>query len=299
MRGPHALPVLSVVAGIATFSVMDAAIKAAAIATGVFTALWLRSLIGFTITLPLWRWKAGRLPPMPVLRIHALRAGVVAIMAVLFFWGLVRIPMAEGIAISFISPLIALYLAAVLLGEKVRPEAVVASLAGLAGVLVIALGKFTGDAEHSPGSLAGFLAVLASALFYAWNLVLQRQQALVAGPVEVALFQNLFVALAFTPAAPLLAQWPDMAALGWIGLGAILATAALMFLTWGYARAEAQVLLPIEYTGFVWAAIFGWLWFREPLEAATVAGAVLIVFGSWHATRRMAASGAAPAPPAP
>lgn len=290
MRGPHLLPILSVVAGIATFSVMDAAVKAAAIAVGVFTAVWLRNAIGIAIALPLWRWTGGRLPTPAVLRIHALRAAVVACMAVLFFWGLVRIPMAQGIAISFISPLIALYLAAILLGERVRPEAIVASLFGLAGVCVIALGKFASGAPQAPGSAAGFAAILASALFYAWNLVLQRQQALVAGPVEVALFQNLFVALAFTPAAPFLFQVPDVQALGWIALGAVLATAALMLLTWGYARAEAQVLLPIEYTGFVWAAIAGWLWFAESLDAATVAGAVLIVCGSWMGTRRAVAA---------
>ena len=284
MRPVHLVPVLSVTAGIATFSLMDAAIKSAGIATGVFTALWLRSAIGFAITLPLWLWTKGRIPALAVLRVHALRAAVVACMALLFFWGLVRVPMAEGIAISFISPLIALYLAAVMLGERIRPEAIIASLFGLAGVVVIAAAKFGGGPVDT-ASASGFAAILASALFYAWNLVLQRQQALLAGPVEVALFQNLFVALVFTIGAPFLARMPNSGALADIAMGAVLATAALMLLAWGYARAEAQVLLPIEYTGFVWAALFGWTWFREPLGAATVAGAVLIVFGSWYATR--------------
>jgi S-adenosylmethionine uptake transporter len=67
--------------------------------------------------------------------------------------------------------------------------------------------------------------------------------------------------------------------------GAMFATCALLFLSWGYARAEAQVLVPIEYTGFLWAALFGWLLFDEQVEPATVAGAVLIVFGCWIATR--------------
>ena len=59
-----------------------------------------------------------------------------------------------------------------------------------------------------------------------------------------------------------------------------------MLLGWAYARAEAQVLVPIEYSGFIWAALFGWLYFGERVTAPTVAGTVLIVAGCWMATRR-------------
>ena len=59
-----------------------------------------------------------------------------------------------------------------------------------------------------------------------------------------------------------------------------------MLLSWAYARAEAQALLPVEYTGFIWAALFGWLMFGEAVTVATLAGVVLIVIGSWIATRK-------------
>ena len=36
-------------------------------------------------------------------------------MAILFFWGLARVPLAQGVALAFVAPLIALYLAALLL----------------------------------------------------------------------------------------------------------------------------------------------------------------------------------------
>src|SRR3546814_20390404 len=96
-------------------------------------------------------------------------------------------------------------------------------------------------------------------MFYAVNLVYQRKQALLAGPVEIALFQNGIVALIFLCFSPWFGTWPDAASLRVILLGAALATAALLLLSWGYARAEAQVLVPVEYTGFLWAALFGWL----------------------------------------
>jgi S-adenosylmethionine uptake transporter len=295
------LPFLSVTTGIATFSVMDAVMKSASIAEGVYTALFARVLIGALLMLPFWLVLGNRRPAAAVLRLHALRSFAVTCMALLFFWALVRLPMAEAMALSFIAPLIALYLAAVMLGETIRPAAILASLVGLAGVVVIAAARFGAAGGSLAASAPGILAVLASAVFYAWNLVLQRRQALIAGPVDVALFQNLFVALYLLPLAPWLAGWPGAAALGEIALAAVLAAVSLMLLSWGYARAEAQALVPLEYTGFIWAALTGWLWFGEAVTATTIAGTALIVLGCWIGTRKRpgAALMAAEAPPAP
>ena len=201
-------------------------------------------------------------------------------MAVLFFYGLVRIPMAEAIAISFVSPIIALYLAAAFLGETIRPRAVAACVLGLVGVGVIAWSRI-GAGEMTSRAAEGTMAVLCSAVFYAVNLVMQRRQAMVARPAEIALFQNLNLTAIFLALAPFYLVWPDAGTLVLAAAGAVLATAALLLLAWGYARAEAQVLLPVEYTGFLWAALLGWAMFGERLEAGTVAGAALIVAGCW------------------
>ena len=272
------LPVLSVCTGIAAFSAMDAAMKGASIATGVFTALLFRNIFGTLLALPIWFFAGRPLPNRKVLRIHAQRAAIVAAMAGLFFYGLVRIPMAEAIALSFISPIVALYFASLLLGEKIRPQAIVAAAMGVIGVLIIAAGRL-GDGSYSPEAVEGVAAILCSALFYALNLVFQRKQALLASPVEIALFQNLIVAMIFLAFSPWLAVTPDAASLRLTLAGAALATMAILFLSWGYARAEAQVLVPIEYTGFLWAALFGWLQFSEEVGIATVGGALLIVVG--------------------
>lgn len=279
------LPFLAVVAGIGVFSLMDAAMKSASMLTGAYTAVMLRNWLGTVLALPAWAVWQRRKIAGNVMRIHALRGGIVALMAPLFFEGLTRIPMAEGIALSFIAPLVALYLASLMLDERIRPSAIVASLMGLAGVAVIAAGRF-GEGGFEPDALVGIAAILASAMAYAVNLVLQRRQALLAPPLEIAAFQNLFVGLALLPLAPWLATAPEPAALRDIALGAVLATIALLLLSWGYARAEAQVLLPIEYTAFLWAALFGWLWFGETVNPSVVAGAVLIVAGCLMTTRR-------------
>jgi len=278
------MPFFAVAAGIASFSVMDALMKGASLAVGAYNAMLWRSLASALVMLPLWKLSGGVWPRGKVLRLHAVRGLNSAGMATAFFWGLKYLPLAEGMAISFIAPLIALYLAAVVLGESVGKRAVFASLLGLAGVVVIAGARMQGDGYNREAML-GIAAILTSAVLYAWNLILQRQQAQLALPREVAAFQALFTGLFLALLGPWLAQFPPSAVWFNIGGSAVLATLSLMLISWGYAREQTQVLLPLEYSAFIWAGIMGWLMFGETLTAPTVAGAALIVAGCWIATR--------------
>ena len=279
------MPLFVTMFGIGLFAAMDACMKSAALVVGAYSALLLRNAIGFAVVTPLWLSLGGRWPRPHVLRIHLKRGVVVAFMAYTFFYALVRLPLAEAIALSFVAPLIALYLAALLLGETIERRAVVAALLGLAGVVVI-IGSKLGTQDLDRESVLGLSAMAFSTVLYAWNLVIQREQALVARPAEVATFQNGVVALTLLPLAPLLFVLPQGDTWHDIGAAALLATGAAMALAWAYARAETQVLVPIEYSAFLWAALFGWLFFREALGPGTVAGAVLIVIGCWIAARR-------------
>jgi S-adenosylmethionine uptake transporter len=180
--------------------------------------------------------------------------------------------------------LLSLYLAAALLGERIERGAVIASLLGFGGVLLI----FWGQAEADLGAeaVAGSIAILCSAGLYAYNIILMRRQALLAGPVEWPFFISGIMATGFGLAAPVLAEAPAPHLWPAIVGAALLAFGSLMLLSWAYARAEAQHLAPVEYTSFIWAAILGFLFFSEHLRPFTVAGAVLIVVGCIIAARR-------------
>ncbi|OYW45729.1 MAG: EamA family transporter [Sphingomonadales bacterium 12-68-11] len=279
-------PFATVLAAVALYSLMDALMKGASLAVGTYSALLLRGGCGLLLTLPLYLATGHRWPGPAALKVHLKRGLVAAAMAFTFFWGITQMPLAEAIALSFIAPLIALYLAAVLLGERVEPRAIGASLAGLAGVAVIVAGQLHGGTGARQGAL-GIASILTSALLYAWNLVLQRQQALLARPLEVATFQNAIMALALAVFAPWFLTIPAApTAWGWIAGSAVLATGALMLFSWAYARAEAQALVPLEYSAFLWALLFGWLFFGEGLRAATLLGVALIVAACWIAAPR-------------
>jgi S-adenosylmethionine uptake transporter len=283
MRATVTAALLAACAGIALYSVMDAVMKHISLVTGAYVALFWRLVAGAGIMTPLFAFTGPRIPEPRVLKIHAIRSVIIAIMAIAFFWGIVRVPLAEAIALTFIAPLIALALAAIFLKEQIGPRSILGSLLGLAGVGIILAGQL--GAPHRPDSALGMIAVLVSAVFYAVNLVIARHQAQHAKPIEIAFFQNWFILGLFALPAPWLLSLPPAGQWPLVVLAAALAIVSLLLLSWAYARAEAQVLLTVEYTAFIWAAIMGWLFFREPLTAVTIAGTLLIVAGCWMAAR--------------
>jgi S-adenosylmethionine uptake transporter len=270
--------------GIALFSGMDALMKVLSLAIGTYNALLWRTAVSAVLAGAVFLALRSSYPKAAVLRVHLTRGLISIPMALLFFWGLARVPMAQAIALSFVAPLLSLYLASALLGEQIERRALVASLLGFCGVLLI----FAGQAEADLGAeaIAGSIAILCSAGIYAYNIILMRRQALLAEPVEVAFFISTIMALGFACAAPVLAQWPPAGQWPAIVGGAVLAFGSLLLLSWAYARAEAQHLAPVEYSSFVWAAILGFLIFDERVRPFTVAGAVLIVIGCVIAARR-------------
>ena len=270
--------------GIAAFSIMDAVMKGLSLQIGAYNALLWRTMAGALIGGAIFFARRSPRPAPAAMKVHLIRGILGACMAILFFWGLARVPLAQAIALAFVAPLIALYLAAILLREKIERRAILASVLGFAGVLVIFGGQ--AKADLGPEAFRGSIAILASAALYAYNIILMRQQALLAKPMEIAFFMSLIMTSCFLVAAPFLAEIPAPRHLPGIVGAAVLAFVSLMLLSWGYARAEAQHLAPVEYTSFIWAAILGFLFFDERVQPLTLAGATMIVIACLVAASR-------------
>ncbi len=271
--------------GIATFSGMDAVMKGLVIALGIYPTMLWRMLSGVAMAGTLFAVQPNW-PSRSTMRLHLYRGMLTTVMAMLFFWGLARVPLAQAIALAFIAPLIALFLAAAFLGETIGRKTIGASLIAFAGVMLIFIGQAQADLGRD--ALLGSIAILCSAVCYAVNIILMRSQAQVAGPIEIAFFQNVIVAVLLVAAWPLFggAQFPPPDQIPFILLAAFLSTASLLLLSWAYARAEASYLAATEYTSFLWAMAFGWLIFGEGVSLFTLAGAALIVAGCFLAARR-------------
>ena len=263
--------------GTATYAGMDVAMKGLSLSLGAYNAMLWRSMLTVVLAAALYFWQRPRWPDNSVIKLHVWRGIVISIMAFLFFWGLKYLPVAEAIGLSFIAPLIALYLAAVILREHISGRSVAASIIGLVGAVIIVTGRLSGEYDEETGR--GIAAILLSAVLYAYNLILQRQQALLAKPIEIAFFHNCTVIFLFGCLSPFLAVIPSIEFVPQIALAAILGLVSLMIMSWAYARAPANKLIPVEYTAFIWAAIFGWLVFEETVTVTTITGTLLIVCG--------------------
>jgi len=271
-------PMLVATLGIFLFSLMDAVMKGQATAMGAYNAMFWRMVMGALLVAVLY------LPARPApasgrtLRIHVVRAGLTAVMAYLFFFGLTRVPLAQAIGLSFIAPIITLFLAVPLLGEQIGANARLAAALGFGGVMVVVGGELM--VVDAGSDLLGMAAILLSAVLYAGNLILQRMQSLIAAPLEIAFYQNTIVFLILLLGVPFAVSLPEnISQWGGAALAAGLAVGSLMLMSVAYRQAEAQRLVAIEYTAFIWAALLGWWFFGEAVTARTLLGTGLIVLG--------------------
>jgi S-adenosylmethionine uptake transporter len=262
---------------------MDTLMKRLSIESGAYAAVLWRSVAGAALTGAVFVARRQRWPRGEALRLHLARGLTAGLSVLLFFWGLARVPMAQGVALTFLAPLLAILLAAVFLGERVRAGALAGSGVAILGVLLIAAGEAR---AHAPtAAMLGTIACVLASVLYAGSLALLRRQAQLAGPLEVTLFTSLVIAVAMLPGGPWLAGLPAPDQLLSIAGATLLGTISALLIAWAYARAEAQLLAMTEYTAFVWSALFGWFAFGERVAGWTVAGALLIIGGCVVAVR--------------
>jgi S-adenosylmethionine uptake transporter len=269
--------------GLLTF--MDALIKLLAARYPALQIAFLRFGFGLLGAAVYAAWSRPGRPTREALLHNGVRAVLIVITAVSFFFALGRLPLADAIALSFISPVLTALLGGSLLGERLDWRIGVALAAGFVGMLLIVGGK-VGGAGLSGEVLIGTAAVLVSAVGYSLNIIMLRHRATRDPLAQIILFQNLGPALLL--AVPVLWVWTPLtvtdAALFAV-IGAIGVTAHTV-LAHAFARIEAARLAPVGYVTLVWGVLFGIVLFAEVPGLGTLGGAALIVLGTALAQRR-------------
>jgi drug/metabolite transporter (DMT)-like permease len=193
-------------------------------------------------------------------------------------------PVAETVAIIYITPVIIMLASGTVLGEKVSPVGWLGAGLGFAGVLLIA----------RPGSgldpLGVSLALLNAFLGTGYHLltrVLTRTESTMAMMVHTALVGTVvFVSLTFALGARTLPSSLDAGLM--IALGA-LATAGHLLFTSAYREAPASTLAPVNYMHIAFATVLGWLVFQQLPDALSFTGMALIavagLMAAWQASR--------------
>ena len=266
-------------------SLMDAIIKLLTARYPTFQIVWLRfafGLIGAAALLAIMRpgW-----PGRDTIVFNATRSLLVVVVATTFFFALSVLPLAEAIALSFVSPLFMVLFGVLLLGERIDSRIGIALVAGLAGMLLIA-GARIGDASYSPAAWLGALAAVTSAVAYGLVMVLLRARATRDPLPTIVCFQNLGPSLIL--ALPAAYVWVpldgyDLALFALVGA---IGVAGHYLLALAFAGAEAARLAPITYVSLVWGTLFGYLFFSELPTVSALAGAALIVAGTLVTQRK-------------
>jgi drug/metabolite transporter (DMT)-like permease len=276
-------PYIFATLGIGLLTAMDAVVKELMQTLPFIQAVCLRFAMGGLVAILV---VAAIRPPVPTrasVIANLARVPLVVCTATTFFFSVRELPLAEAIALSFLSPLFVALFGFLLLKEKIDQRIMIAMAFGFAGMLVMLWPKLQVGLS---GSSLGVAAALAAAVFYALNLILLRKIAQNEHPATIVAFQNGGPALLL--AIPAMLVWQPVSAMHWgiAIMGGVLGVTGHLLLTRAFAMATAARVATTEYSGLVWASVLGFVLFGEVPGIMTFAGAALIILGAVAISRR-------------
>ena len=308
---PSMIGGLSAAFAIIFFSINDVLIKFLSGGYALHEVVLIRSVLGLMIIVaviaPLTDgWTIAKTQRLPM---HLLRGFCVVMANMMFFLGLAAMPLADAVAIFFVSPLMITLFSILFLGETVGPRRWAAIFIGLFGVLLIVR---PGTSAFQVASLLPVVAAIAYALIH----IIARK----IGGTESAATMAFYIQITFIVVClliglaigdgrygdqshpsleflfkawswPVLSDWPYFAFLGvGVAIGGY-------FISHAYRIAEAAFVAPFEYLAMPLAVLWGYLVFDELPDLLTWVGIALIVGSGLFTVFREHKAGAAHASP--
>ncbi|MGB3900307.1 MAG: EamA family transporter [Mesorhizobium sp.] len=204
------------------------------------------------------------------------------------FWSLLfvaayRLPGGVAATVGAVQPLAVVFIAAALLGNKVRLMSVAAAIVGLGGVALLVLSPEAAlDAIGVAAGLGGAVSMaLGTVLTRKWqppvSLLTFTAWQLTAGGILL-----VPVALLFEPAMPV-PSTANLFGLAWLGL----VGAALTYVLWfrGVARIEPAAVSLLGFFSPATAVLLGWLFLGQSLAPLQVIGVLLVAGSIWIGRR--------------
>ncbi|WP_082519968.1 DMT family transporter [Rhizobium sp. Root1220] len=202
-----------------------------------------------------------------------LRAGLMLAAWMAFYSAARHLGLAEITTMYFSAPIIVIFLSILVLKENVGPVRWLACIGGFAGVLLAA------NPAEAPSLIPAGMVIFAG-FCWAWSTVLVRLVSRTESTLNQMMATSFLFVVACGATLPWLWKTPD--SFGWflmIGLG-LVAAAGQYLLYEGFRYAPASTLAPMEYSGLIWAFLYGYLIWSEVPTINVVAGAIVIVVSS-------------------
>ena len=244
----------------------------------IFQTLLVRSLVGLLVISTLIRIRDIALFKTEQPLRHLARNGFHYGGQYAWFYGIGVLPLAEVFAIEFTTPIWTALLAALLLGERLTPARIVATLLGFAGIMVILRPGFEAV------SFGSVIVLLGAFGFSASNTVtkmLVRREAVATVIFYMTVMQAVFSLIpALSVWVPIeIHHWP------WLIVVGVTAVSAHYCLSQALKVADAAVVLPFDFLRLPLIALIGFLFYQEAIDPFLALGAGLIIIGNLNNIR--------------
>jgi drug/metabolite transporter (DMT)-like permease len=250
---------------------------------------------GFFALIPLVAWTFLTVGPRTAFRtqrplVHMVRGAVGVAAMFTNFAALALLPLATVTAFSFMQPIFAVILAAMMLREFVGPWRWAAVVVGFFGVLMMISPHGGLDAVIGLHLSRGVVYALIFSLLSAFVVVWIRQMSATERSEAI-----VFYFMSATALAGLAVMSFDHVPLTfqntfWLVLCGLFGGTGQLLMTYSYRYGEPSLLAPFDYVSMVWAMGLGWFVFGEMPETLVLAGVgVVIVSGlliAWREHRR-------------
>ncbi|MFT8419294.1 MAG: DMT family transporter [Acetobacter sp.] len=213
---------------------------------------------------------------------HVVRSVVGLISMVMTVVAVTHLPLAEQQVLSYTQPLFLILLSIPFMHERPSLQRWIAVAIGFVGVVIVGAGKglLNTGPIHVPTWAYGL--ALAQGGVGALTTMQIRQLSTTEKSTTIAMWQAILMTFATAVALPFVWQQPTLSELmALIAIGAF-AGIAQVLQTEAFASAQVSAIGPFTYSGLIWAALIGWIGFREvPGTAMLIGGFLIIGSGIW------------------
>ncbi len=186
-----------------------------------------------------------------------------------FFIMLSHMPLADSVALSYVSPIILTVLGALILREKVGPRRWAAVIVGFIGAMIIIQPGF--GSFHWAAPLG-----LVTAFCFALYAIVTRMLSGRDSSATTIFYTALVGAVVMSAVAPFFWIWPSLEAWGFLALLGLLGAVSHLLFIKALDHASASGLAPYGYIDLIWAGLFGIVVFGDFPGPWTLVGAAVV-----------------------
>lgn len=287
------------VIGLAVFAVQDVVIKLLSDEYSAFQIVFTRSLVAFVpTTLVLYITLGSRGFATWQLSALLLRGLLLFVSYTSYYLAVAALPLVDVVSIVFAAPLFVTALSVPLLGEHVGIRRWLGVLAGFGGVLIM-VGP-SGRIFHPASLLA-----LTAGLTYGLSIIMTRRVGAAESSWTMSFYTVVVFAVlsglgsllihaldlpvganpsyAFLTRSWILPEMDDMALMVLVGF---VASVGFYCLTQAYRVAPVSIVAPFDYSYFVWALLFGYIFWSDLPTLTTWLGVTVVIASGIYILRR-------------